>query len=267
VRFGLTLPPFNELADPAALVLLAREAEAAGWDGFFLWDHIRHRSPAAEVADPWVALGAIAANTEDIVIGPMVTPLARRRPQIVAKQTTTVDHLSRGRLVLGVGLGLDGGGRELSAFGEEMNDRRRAGMLDESLSVIEQLWSGSTVYHHGEHYTVDGVGFLPPSLQQPRIPVWVAARWPHRRPLLRAARWDGLFPIDLEHPKQLREMLDAVAEERGTLDGFAVALHAFPGTDPEPWALAGATWWLARIESGDTTADVRTVIEAGAPRF
>lgn len=266
MRYGLTLPPFDELADPATLMALAREVEDVGWDGMFLWDHLRHRPPVTDVADPWIALAAVAAVTERITIGPMVTPLARRRPHIVAKQTTTLDHLSRGRLVLGVGLGLDGSGRELSAFGEEMDDRRRAGMLDESLDIVTQLWSGDQVTYRGEHYLVDDTSFLPRPIQRPRIPIWLAARWPRRRPLLRAARWDGLFPIELESPDQLAEALSVVLDVRGDLDGFDVALHAYPGVDPTPWAAAGATWWLLRFDGGTTTAEVRASIAAGPPQ-
>jgi alkanesulfonate monooxygenase SsuD/methylene tetrahydromethanopterin reductase-like flavin-dependent oxidoreductase (luciferase family) len=265
VRYGLTLPPFDELADPATLMVLASEAEAAGWDGMFLWDHLRHRPPVTNVADPWIALAAIATATERITIGPMVTPLARRRPHIVAKQTTTLDHLSRGRLVFGVGLGLDGSGRELSAFGEEMDDRRRAAMLDESLAIVEQLWSGEEVNFRGERYLVDGATFLPRPFQRPRIPIWLAARWPHRRPLLRAARWDGLFPIDLETPEHLTATLSVVSQARGDLEDFDVALHAYPGVDPEPWAIAGATWWLLRFDGGAAAAEVRDAIDAGPP--
>jgi alkanesulfonate monooxygenase SsuD/methylene tetrahydromethanopterin reductase-like flavin-dependent oxidoreductase (luciferase family) len=265
VQYGLTLPPFDELADPSTLMTLAREAEARGWDGLFLWDHLRHRPPVHDVADPWIALAGIATATERITLGPLVTPLARRRPHIVAKQTVTLDQLSAGRLVLGVGLGLDGSGRELSGFGEEMDDRVRAAMLDESLAVIESLWSGEQVDFHGEHYLVDGVSFSPRPVQRPRIPIWLAARWPYQRPLLRASRWDGLFPIDLKTPEQLVSTLVTVSAARGGLEGFDVAVHAYPGEAPGPWAAAGATWWLLRFDGGTTADQVRRVIDAGPP--
>lgn len=265
MRYGLTLPPFDELADPAVLMTLAAEAEAAGWDGFFLWDHLRHRPPVEDVADPWIALAAVATATSRLRLGPMVTPLARRRPHIVAKQSATLDHLSNGRLVLGVGLGLDGAGRELSAFGEEMDDRRRAAMLDESLEVITALWSGEEVHFSGEHYVVDGASFAPRPRQQPRIPLWVAARYSYRRPALRAARWDGVFPIDLETPEQLEATLSMIAEARGGLADFDVALHAFPGVEPAPWEAAGATWWLLRFDGGSVVSEVRDVIDSGPP--
>ena len=166
MRYGFTLPPFDDLADPTTIVALAREAEAAGWDGFFLWDHLRHRPPVTDVADPWILLAAIASATTNIRLGPMVTPLARRRPQMVAKQTATLDHLSHGRLILGVGLGRDGSGRELSAFGEEMDARKRSVMLEESLTIITDLWTGTEVDHTGDYYRIDRTTFLPRPVQR-----------------------------------------------------------------------------------------------------
>ena len=173
MRSGLFLPLFDELANPALVADLAAEAEEAGWHGVFVWDHVRWREPVVDVADPWITLTAIATATERVRIGPMVTPLARRRPVKVARETATLDRLSAGRLTLGVGLGNDHAGRELSITGEEADDRRRARMLDESLQILTAAWSGEPVHHCGEHYTVDGMQFLPRLLQQPAVPVWV----------------------------------------------------------------------------------------------
>ena len=105
VKRGIFLAPFDELADPRTLAELARSAEARGWNGFFIWDHITYRAPVRAVADPWVALAAIACSTEQLRLGPMVTPLSRRRVHKLARETVTLDHLSRGRLTFGVGAG------------------------------------------------------------------------------------------------------------------------------------------------------------------
>ena len=107
MRSGLWLPLFEELADPGAVARLAAEAEERGWHGVFVWDHVRWREPIREVADPWITLTAIATATERVMLGPMVTPLARRRPAKVARETATLDRLSGGRLILGIGLGSD----------------------------------------------------------------------------------------------------------------------------------------------------------------
>jgi alkanesulfonate monooxygenase SsuD/methylene tetrahydromethanopterin reductase-like flavin-dependent oxidoreductase (luciferase family) len=149
VRSGLWLPLFDDLADPVVVAGLAAEAEEAGWHGVFVWDHLRWRAPVRHVADPWITLAAIAAATDRVRLGPMVTPLARRRPAKVARETATLDRLSGGRLVLGVGLGNDQSGRELSKTGEQLDDRTRAAMLDESLDILTAAWSGETVHHHG----------------------------------------------------------------------------------------------------------------------
>src|SRR6185436_10754896 len=155
------MPLFDGLADPLVVARLAAEAEEAGWHGLFVWDHVRWREPIVDVADPWITLAAMATATETLRLGPMVTPLARRRPVKVARETATLDRLSGGRLTLGVGLGSDKFGSELSITGEEVDDRRRARMLDESLELLATAWSGELVQHAGEHYTVDGMRFLP----------------------------------------------------------------------------------------------------------
>ena len=147
MRSGLFVPIFDQLADPALVARLSAEAEDAGWNGFFVWDHVRWREPILEVADAWITLAAIAAATRAIRLGPMVTPLARRRPVKVARETVTLDQLSGGRLTLGVGLGSDRSGNELSITGEELDDRRRARMLDEALEILTAAWSGEPVHH------------------------------------------------------------------------------------------------------------------------
>src|ERR687888_228975 len=146
MRVGLYVPLFDPLADPSTVARLAEEAEEAGWDGFFLWDQIRWREPVLAVGDTQVTLAAIAAATETIRFGPMVTPLARRRPVKVARETAALDVLSGGRLTLGVGLGSDRFGAEYSSTGEEVDDRRRAQMLDEALAILVAAWSGEPVH-------------------------------------------------------------------------------------------------------------------------
>lgn len=269
MRSGLFLPLFDDLAEPAAVVRLAAAAEDAGWDGVFVWDHLGWREPVVEVADPWIALAAIAAQTGRIRLGPMVTPLARRRPAKVARETATLDRLSRGRLTLGVGLGSDRFGEEFSRTGEEPDERRRGRMLDESLQILAAAWSGETVRHRGEFYSIRGVRFLPIPVQRPRVPVWVAGTSGRRMPLERAARYDGLFPVNLESPEQLAEMvatLEALRRESGGADGgcYDVVAALAPGVDPRPYADAGATWWVVEIPWRRVSVDqVQGVIRDG----
>jgi alkanesulfonate monooxygenase SsuD/methylene tetrahydromethanopterin reductase-like flavin-dependent oxidoreductase (luciferase family) len=266
MKVAIFLPPFDELADPRVLADLAARAEHRGWDGFFVWDHITYRAPVQALADPWIALAAVAASTERLAIGPMVTPLARRRPGVVARQVASLDALSNGRLVFGVGLGGDNS-REFSSFGEEVDDRRRAAMLDEGLAVLTAAWSGTAVSHKGEHYRVDDVRFAPTPVQRPHPPVWVAGRYGNPAPLRRAARWQGVFPIDMTAPDQLAEIATTVADLRGGLDGYDVVADGPPEADPRPWQAAGATWWLVGLTIEQTTVDVaRSVIEAGPRR-
>jgi alkanesulfonate monooxygenase SsuD/methylene tetrahydromethanopterin reductase-like flavin-dependent oxidoreductase (luciferase family) len=271
VRSGLFVPLFGELANPVAVAGLAAEAEEAGWDGFFVWDHVRWRPPVLDVGDPWITLAAIATATTSIRLGPMVTPLARRRPVKVARETATLDQLSSGRLTLGVGLGSDRFGDEFSMTGEAVDDRHRARMLDESLGILTAAWSGDPVHHEGEHYTVGGMRFLPRPVQRPGVPIWVAGFPGNTKPMRRAARHQGFFPVNLEHPDQLAEIVAAITtlrEEAGTdtTEPYDIVATVEPGDDPAPYAAAGATWWLAEFPPESVTVDlVRGVIRDNRP--
>jgi alkanesulfonate monooxygenase SsuD/methylene tetrahydromethanopterin reductase-like flavin-dependent oxidoreductase (luciferase family) len=246
---GIFVAPFDGLSDPRVIARLAADAEEQGFDGFFLWDHVNYRPPTRAVADPWVALSAIATATERVLIGPLVTPLSRRRVHKLARETATLDLLSGGRLVFGAGLGSTNNG-ELEPFGEVVDPRERARLLDEGLDRLVEFWSGE---------------FEPRPLQQPRIPVWVAARWPNKRPMRRAARWDGLFPIDQEEPGQLEQMVAYVNEHRPAEANrpFEIVVDMPPGTDLAPWEAAGATWCLTGFGQTPTEAEVRAAIDAG----
>jgi alkanesulfonate monooxygenase SsuD/methylene tetrahydromethanopterin reductase-like flavin-dependent oxidoreductase (luciferase family) len=251
VKQGIFLAPFDELVDPRLLAELGRRAEQRGWDGLFLWDHLVYREPVRAVADPWVALAAIACATERLRLGPMITPLSRRRVHKLARETVTLDHLSAGRLVLGVGLGSTRTG-EIERFDEVADPRERARLLDDGLQKLDRYWSGE---------------LEPLPVQRPRIPVWVASRWPNRRPLRRAARWDGLFPIELPGPDALAELAGEIRTLRGRDDdGFDFVVEMSLGDDPAPWERAGATWVLTGFDEQPREADVRAAIDAGPAR-
>jgi alkanesulfonate monooxygenase SsuD/methylene tetrahydromethanopterin reductase-like flavin-dependent oxidoreductase (luciferase family) len=203
---------------------------------------VNYRAPVRALADPWVTMAAIAARTERLRIGPLVTPLARRRVHKLARETVSLDILSGGRLVFGAGLGPDTTG-EFGPFGDETDPRARAKLLDDGLTQLAAYWDGE---------------FEPRPVQQPRIPIWIAARWPNRRPLKRAARWDGLFPIDLPGPDELAEMVAQVGRD----DGYDVVVTNEPGTDRAPWEAAGATWCLTGWDFDPRYDEVAEAIDA-----
>lgn len=243
---------------------LAADAEEAGWNGCFVWDHLFWPAPVQQVADPWIALAAIATATERLRLGPMVTPLARRRPAKVARETATLDRLSDGRLTLGVGLGSDRFGGELSKTGEQLDDRMRGQMLDESLKILVAAWSGEPVRHRGEHYTVDDIVFLPRPVQRPGVPVWAAGFPDNVKPIRRAARLDGFFPVNLRHPDQLAGAVATLTELReGDMASYDIAVSLPPGADPQPYADAGATWWLPEFDPGVRLDVVRGILRDG----
>ena len=248
-RHGIFVAPFEELSEPRLVAGLAARAEERGWDGFFVWDHVAYAPPVRALADPWVTLAAVAVATERVTIGPLVTPLPRRRMHQLARETTTLDRLSGGRLVLGVGSGSGRTGEfDPERFGEEGDLRERARLLDEGLERLTGYWGGE---------------FEPRPVQRPRIPVWVAVMWPNRRPLRRAARWDGVFPVEMPGPDALAEVVGQVRDLRDPGAGaFEVVVTNPAGTDPEPWIDAGATWCLTGFGSQPTRREVEETIDA-----
>jgi len=261
MQHGLLIPPVGELSDPRALAEVAASAEAAGWDGVFLWDHVlRPSGEPPAIADPWVAMAAIAMATTRVRIGPMVTPITRRRPIKLAREAITLDQLCGGRLTLGLGLGVDTS-RELSGFGEVVDPKERGDRLDEGVELLCRFWSGEEVDFAGAHFVADRVRVQPRPVQRPRIPLWFAARGTARRPVRRAAQYDGLVPIEVDE-RGLAEMLDVVREQRGSLDGFDVAVRPHDRREYEAFAELGATWVNVEPRPGDPDT---AAIAASAP--
>jgi alkanesulfonate monooxygenase SsuD/methylene tetrahydromethanopterin reductase-like flavin-dependent oxidoreductase (luciferase family) len=277
MRYGFVIPG----GDARLSAELAAEAEAAGWDGIFVPDGIYIEN--FPTYDPWVVLAAIAMRTERVRIGPMLTPVPRRRPWKLARETMTLDQLSNGRLILAVGLGtLDDGG--FTKVGEPTERKVRAQRLDEGLEILAGLWSGQPFAYHGEQYNVEEMTFLPPPMQQPRIPVWVVGAWPKPRSMARAARWDGLLPYKPGDgsvygaeltPDDIREMRTFIDEHRQATTPYDIVMEgSTPGDDPAkaaaiigPFVEAGMTWWLESMWTAEAAStDVLTRIRQGPPR-
>jgi alkanesulfonate monooxygenase SsuD/methylene tetrahydromethanopterin reductase-like flavin-dependent oxidoreductase (luciferase family) len=259
MRYGLSIPPFT---DPATVVAMATDAEAAGWDGVFLWDHMQwDTSLRLDIHDPWVLLGAAAARTERVRLGTLVTPLARRRPWVVAKHLTTLDHLSNGRAVLGVGLGVPADS-DFGAFGDPDEPKVQAELLDDGLDLIDALLRGGPVDHHGPRFEVQAE-LLPAPVQQPRPPIWVAATAPYRRSLSRAARWDGIAPLGTSailSPAELAAYVEPVEQP----PDWDIVAFAAPDVPFDEYAAVGATWVIeSEWPTGDWVTDLRARIRRG----
>src|SRR5258708_3762793 len=259
MHFAVSVPNLDYYADARMLAGLAQDAEEAGWDGFFIWDHIAV-TWTIKVIDPWIALTAIALTTRSIRFGPMVTPLHRRSPWKVARESASLDNLSGGRLILGVGLGT--WPQEFEYLCEALDLKVRAAMLDEGLEVLTGLWSGKPFSYSGKCYKVQESVFLPPPLQSPRIPIWVAGTWPIKAPFRRAARWDGVQPIgqnlelnEMMSPGQIRDMVTYIKAYRDSDTPFDIVHGGMTsGKDLSrdadivaAYASAGVTWWLEGI--------------------
>ncbi len=256
MKFGINLANFGPYGEARVVAEMARDAEQAGWDGFFIWDHV---APDVwwpqNLVDPWIALTAAAMVTQSIRLGTLVTPLPRRRPWKVARETVSLDRLSGGRLTLGVGIGVRA--MEWDNLGEEANLKARGAMLDEALDVLIGLWSGEKFSYDGAHYHVSETCFQPTPVQTPHIPIWVAGFWPNKAPFRRAARWDGLCPIfggdPATHAAQLGEAVAFVQAQMAEDKPFDVVYtgHSLFGNSRaqaaeiiKPFADAGLTWWL-----------------------
>ncbi len=284
-------PIFNDYSDPARLVSLAVAAENAGYDGFFIWDHLAI-VPDGSLAllDAMTVLGAIAQATQRLKFGPMITPLARRRPWKLAKELVTLDQLSQGRVIFGAGLG-EPAEVEFSRFGEDPT--ARAARLDEGLFVLQQLLSGAPLDHRGTHYQVRDMCLQPPPFNRREIPIWIAAALPATAGLRRAARWHGVFPLRLPEtlahgdvttvpwpewwlsPDELRAALARVNEfgANKTCDAVACGrISARAGRDARAemrrYAAAGATWWFEWIDDAPGSFDTTlAAIARGLPSF
>ena len=277
MKHGIFLPPFGELADPRRVARLAADAEQAGWDGIYLWDHML-AVPGMAVAEAWTTMAAIAMATSRLRLGAMVTPLARRRPWVLARQVATLDQLSGGRLVVGIGLG-DDGWREFSAFGDETAPRVRGELLDESLEILQGLLTGNALLHAGRHFAIDASPMLPTPVQDP-VPIWAAVRWPNRKPLARAARLQGCFPIfpnagsrpappPADLIVQVRAELTGLGAARSLDVAVCCALHLLPEAERRPAAAtladAGVTWLLEAFAPGQDAAEVEAYVHGGPP--
>lgn len=279
MKLGINIPNFGEYFDPQTVVELAQEAEKAGWDGFFLWDHIGWMDSPIPMNDPWVVLSAIAAKTKRIRFGPLITPLPRRRPWKLARETVSLDHLSNGRLILGIGLGYPPD-TEFEFFGEEPDSKIRAKKLDEGLAILTGLWSGKPFHYHGEAFTLQEMTFLPSPVQSPRIPIWIAGTWPYKAPFWRAAQWDGVVPEmnDPDHPMTpdiLQEVIEYIQSYRTKNTPFDIIIGGeTPGEDLSeqyeilsPYKKLGVTWWSEDINGRrGSLKEMRERIRQGPPK-
>ena len=257
--------------NPREAAELAAAAEAAGWDGAFTWDGVAIGD--GDTFDPWVVLAAMAMRTERVTIGAIITPPSRRRPWKLAREAMSIDVLSAGRLVLPVGLGaLDDAA--FGAVGEVTDARTRGELLDESLAILDGLWSGEPFGFDGRHYRFPPMTFRPAAVQRPRIPIWVVAVPSSDRSMRRAARWDGLIS-QVAAAEDLSAVTTGLDRLRPTwrTDGYALIAQGTTPPNPRrasgivrPWADHGATWWVDADWEGATLVSQRRRIEAGPPR-
>ena len=287
MRFSINIPNFGDFADARTVATVAVAAEEAGWDALFVWDHVVHdkrQRRGQPFGDPWMLLTAAALTTSRLRLGTLVTPVARRRPEQLARQVATLDALSGGRVIFSAGLGgpIED---EFASFGDTTDPLILAERLDEGLDLLRRYWSGEPVNHSGRHYQVRDVTLLPASVQQPRPPIWIGGFWPNRRPIRRAVRWDGVVPLFTTarhgHAPSVDEVRDLVGYVRqlravGPDDPFAVVLGGASPVDRgkardliAPLADAGATWWDERqLQTSDDVqrfAPVLRRIHQGPP--
>jgi alkanesulfonate monooxygenase SsuD/methylene tetrahydromethanopterin reductase-like flavin-dependent oxidoreductase (luciferase family) len=282
VQYAISLPNGHACGDPASLSEFAALAEASGWDAIVLEDYIVWQGHSdAPTFDPWVALAAMAVKTRTIRLGTLVTPISRRRPWKLARETVSIDQLSGGRLILGIGLGDNMMDTSFNHFGEETDLKRRAEMTDEGLQILTGLWSGEPFHFEGKYYHVKEVTFLPTPVQKPRIPIWIGGAWPLKGPTRRALSYDGacfykLPPDEEMTPQDVRSLANLAREQRQpgtTFDIFtghaAWQVNKDPGAERAHIAAlaeAGATWWSIYVPP-DSEEVMRRYIANGPLRI
>ncbi len=274
MKFGFVLPK----GDARIAAEFALQAEQSGWDGFFVWEPVWG-------FDAWISLTAAAMVTEHIKLGTMLTPLSRMRPWKLASETATLDNLSKGRVILAVGLGAIDTGFE--DFGEITSRKIRAELLDEALEILTGLWTGEPFHHPGKHYQVKVTEktFQPPPspVQKPRIPIWVVGAWPSIKSMQRALRYDGLLPailgedgkvrLDTITPSEILEMKHFIDTNRDQETPFDIMMEGqTPGNDQKKagaivssYRDVGVTWWIEALWEMQETEDVLTRIKQGPP--
>jgi alkanesulfonate monooxygenase SsuD/methylene tetrahydromethanopterin reductase-like flavin-dependent oxidoreductase (luciferase family) len=278
MKFGIYAPNFGKtFGNPKLITKLAIEAEKSGWDGFFLWDHIIYAEEGfPDIVDPFIALTSVAEKTEKIHIGITVTPVPRRRPWKLARETVTLDILSEGRLILGIGLG---GPSELSLMNEETNPRIMAEMADEQIEILNGLWSGEEFSHIGKHYRIDKVKFLPRPVQRPRIKLWGAGTWPKKGPFRRAAKLDGVVPLSEDYtnpltPDDYRKMIEYM-KKHGLSQPYDIVEISFDATKSDDkirsihdFQDAGVNWWLELVSDWNGSYEkIRDIIMQGPTKI
>lgn len=273
MKFGIVIPGGEDFR---AVAELAADAEEGGWDGLFVPDGIAILN--VPMFDPWVMLAAMAMRTERIRLGTLITPVSRRRPWKLARETVTLDHLSRGRLILCVGLGAAADDGGFSKVGEAMDMKVRAKRLDEGLAILDGLWSGKSFSFFGEHYRIDNMRMPPRPVQSPRIPVWVVGVWPKAKSMNRAVQWDGIIPQRHKNPQRfgpedIRAVRDFVDKNRTNKTPFDIICG---GPLPKKSAKkaagiirsyeeAGGTWWLEEPWGVSSFEKLREIIRGGPP--
>jgi hypothetical protein len=272
MKYGFVLPR----GDARTAADFARAAEEAGWDGFFVWEPVWG-------VDAWVSLTAAAMVTNRIRLGTMITPVSRMRPWKLASETATLDNLSGGRVILGVGLGAVDTGFE--QFGEVTDRKTRAELLDEGLDILTGLWHGQPFEYHGKHYQVKPTNFILPSapVQQPRIPIWVVGAYPSEKSMGRALRYDGLLPAMLGPdnkismkpltPELLISIQEYVGQHRPDGSPYDIVVEGTTSGEDKSasadliqrWQQAGATWWIEALWEAPAQEDVLRRIQQGPP--
>lgn len=286
MKYGFVFPG----GDARTASEYARHAENAGWDGFFVWE-------AVWGEDAWVMLAACAMTTQKIRLGTLLTPPSRRRPWKLASETSSVDRLSNGRLILSVGLGAVHPNSGWQEFGEVTDKKLRAERMDEALEILNGLWQGQPFAFEGKHFHVQayqtgafGPPPPPPPVQKPRIPIWVVGAVNREISLQRIVKYDGFLPTLVADqgntspeegasftPDQLRRAVDWILERRELETPLDVIVeHQTPGDDIDrareilkPWQDAGATWHIESMWDAmdDTNDQVLKRIKQGPPNI
>jgi probable F420-dependent oxidoreductase len=253
LKVGIQLPEVEREVRWPEYLAMARAAEEVGFDSVWVGDHLLYDSPPRAPWEAWTLLSALAAATERVTLGPLVACAGFHPPALLAKMAATIDEVSGGRFVLGLGAGWNR--REFDAFGIPFD--RRVARFEEAFAIVRGLLAGEQVTFHGQFHAADRVRLLPPPAR--RVPLMIGSNGPRMlaATLEHVDAWNTWWLDYGNTPEGFAALVERTGVPPGVTRSACVLVRADgPAERPEPVpAVAGARIAAHIRELGEAGAD------------